>query len=168
MKNIKEVLHTIETNTHVYFFGYESPFSNFHYTKFEYKGHIVNSSEQAFMLEKAYMFDPTMIDIIAKTTNPAQVKKLGRKVQNFDAKKWSDVSFDVMVNILIRKFENENLRQLLLDTGDKIIVEASPYDSLWGAGISINDITLLKNEWTGKNLLGKALMTVRSYYKNNK
>ena len=158
----------LETNTHVYFFGYESPFSNFHYTKFEYRGHIVNSSEQAFMLEKAYMFDPSMINIIANTTNPAQVKKLGRKVQNFDEKKWFDVSFEVMVRIIIRKFENENLKQLLLNTGDKIIVEASSYDYLWGAGMSINNPDLLKNKWVGQNRLGNALMVVREFYKNNK
>lgn len=158
----------LETNTHVYFFGYESPFLNFHYTKFEYRGHTVYSSEQAFMLEKAYMFDPTMINIIAKTTNPSQVKKLGRKVQNFNEKKWFDVSFNVMVNILIRKFANEHLKQLLLDTGDKIIVEASPYDYLWGAGMGINNPDLLKNNWRGQNRLGNALMAVRHYYRNNK
>lgn len=158
----------LETNTHVYFFGYESPFSNFYYTKFEYKGHIVNSSEQAFMLEKVYMFDPTMINIIANTTNPAQVKKLGRKVQNFNEKKWFDVSFEVMVRILIRKFANENLKQVLLNTGDKIIVEASPYDYLWGAGMGINNPDLLKNKWVGQNRLGSALMVVREFYKNNK
>lgn len=158
----------LETNTHVYFFGYESPFLNFHYTKFEYRGHTVNSSEQAFMLEKAYMFDSTMIDIIANTTNPAQVKKLGRKVQNFDEKKWFDVNFEVMVRILIRKFANENIKQVLLNTGDKIIVEASPYDYLWGAGMGINNPDLLKNKWIGQNRLGNALMVVRDFYKNNK
>lgn len=71
-----------------------------------------------------------------------------------------------MVQALEAKFADPELRQILLGTGDRIIVEASPYDRIWGVGLSENDDDLYAGNWKGQNLLGKALMEVREKLKN--
>ena len=145
------------------FYGKQSPFSNFHYVEFEYKGYKVTSSEQAFMLEKALMFDKSMVKPILDATNPVDIKKLGRKVKNYDETKWNKVRYGIMVDILHAKFSNEPLKSELLGTGDELIVEASPTDKIWGAGIAIGDPRLnYPKYYPGKNLLGQALMDVRT------
>lgn len=145
------------------FYGKNSPYSNFYYVEFEYKGYKVTSSEQAFMLEKALMFDESMVKAILATTDPRAIKKLGRKVRNFDEKKWNKVRYDIMVDILLAKFSTEPLKAQLLSTGDELMVEASPNDKIWGAGLVIGDVRL---NYPGQNLLGKALMEVRTWLRN--
>ena len=53
-----------------------------------------------------------------------------------------------------------SLKELLLRTGDREIVEASPYDFIWGIGFRERDAGALRADW-GLNLLGKALMEAR-------
>lgn len=145
------------------FYGKNSPYSNFYYVEFEYKGYKVTSSEQAFMLEKASMFDKSMVERILSTTNPAEIKKLGRKVKNFDEKKWNEVRYDIMVDILCAKFSTEPLKTELLNTGIEFIVEASPTDKIWGAGLALGDPRLnYAKYYPGRNLLGHALMDARA------
>ena len=145
------------------FYGKNSPYSNFYYVEFDYKGYKVTSSEQAFMLEKALMFDKSMVERILSTTNPAEIKKLGRKVKNFDEKKWNEVRYDIMVDILCAKFSIEPLKTELLNTGIEFIVEASPTDKLWGAGLALGDPRLnYAKYYPGRNLLGHALMDARA------
>lgn len=145
------------------FYGKNSPYSNFYYVEFDYKGYNVTSSEQAFMLEKALMFDKSMVERILSTTNPAEIKKLGRKVKNFDEKKWNEVRYDIMVDILCAKFSIEPLKTELLNTGIEFIVEASPTDKIWGAGLALGDPRLnYAKYYPGRNLLGHALMDARA------
>ena len=140
------------------FYGKNSPYSNFHYVEFNYKGYKVTSSEQAFMLEKALMFDESMVKAILATTDPRTIKKLGRKVRNFNEKKWNKVRYDIMVDILLAKFSVEPLKSQLLSTGN----EASPTDKIWGAGLALGDPrSNYPNYYPGQNLLGKALMDAR-------
>lgn len=61
-------------------------------------------------------------------------------------------------------FEDPELKEILLATGDRIIVEASPYDRIWGVGLSEEDDDLYTGNWKGQNLLGKALMEVRDKF----
>lgn len=145
------------------FYGKNSPYSNFYYAEFDYKGYKVTSSEQAFMLEKALTFDKSMVERILSTTNPAEIKKLGRKVKNFDEKKWNEVRYDIMVDILCAKFSVEPLKSELLGTDDEFIVEASPTDKIWGAGLALGDPRLnYPKYYPGRNLLGHALMDSRA------
>lgn len=149
------------------FYGKNSPYSNFYYVEFEYKGYKVTSSEQAFMLEKALLFDESMVKAILATDDPRAIKKLGRKVKNFDEKKWNKVRYDIMVDILIAKFSVEPLKSELLGTGDELMVEASPNDKIWGAGLVIGDARLnYPDYYPGQNLLGKALMEAREWLRN--
>lgn len=154
------------TDKYVFFWG--SEFSNWYDCHVTYNGMHFFNSEQAFMWKKAVFFDDTKTAIeIAHTSSPAKAKRLGRKVQNFDAQKWSEVCFPIMVEVNFAKYQqNPGLKATLLSTGDKEIVEASPYDSIWGIGLHWEDDRVLnKDEWKGLNLLGRALMEVRESLK---
>jgi ribA/ribD-fused uncharacterized protein len=54
----------------------------------------------------------------------------------------------------------ENIRRMLLATGDRYLVEASPFDRIWGIGFAEKDASANRRRW-GANLLGKALVDVR-------
>ena len=106
--------------------------------------------------------------LIENTPNPKEVKKLGRLVKNYNDLIWDKVRLSNMVYVNYLKFsQNEDLKKELLDTGDKIMVEASPYDRIWGVGLDENNPLILdKANWNGLNLLGDALMEVRNKLRN--
>lgn len=149
---------------YIYFFRKENPFSNFYPCKFKYDGKTFYNSEQAFMYEKARTFnDYTIMNKILTITDPKECKKLGRHVKNYNEYFWDAIREQVMFNVLVCKFkDNPNLWNKLNDTNDSILVEASPYDLIWGVGLSETD-SRIKDEknWKGQNLLGKVLMQVR-------
>ena len=154
------------TDTHVFFWG--SVFSNWAEAKFEYKGHEFNNTEQAFMWEKAMFFDDKKIaQKILENENPKDCKDLGRKVKHFDQESWMINCFTFMVAVNYAKYtQHPELKETLLSTGDKVIVEASPHDKIWGIGLHWNDDRCLdESNWEGMNLLGKALMHVRETLK---
>ena len=63
---------------------------------------------------------------------------------------------------MINQNQNEYLKQELLKTEGKYIVESSPVDTIWGIGISSDDPRRFnKSEWNGQNLLGKILTQLR-------
>lgn len=150
----------VETKDSIYFLGQE--FSNFHKANFTIKDIQFNSSEQAFMFSKAKHFnDEETANKILESNSPSESKKLGRQVKNFDEKEWNKVSEKYMNIILKHKFEdNEHLKNMLLDTNEKQIVECSPFDKKWGIGINVDEAVNGK-EWKGENKLGNSLMTVR-------
>jgi ribA/ribD-fused uncharacterized protein len=136
-----------------YTFFWGGEFSNWHPAKIKYKGHTFANSEQAYMWEKASFFnDEQTADLILKTPNPSENKKLGRKVKNFDADKWSAVSFEIMYDICLEKFkQNPKLKELLL--ANENFVEASPFDKIWGIGMAENDPNINDpTKWRGQNL----------------
>ena len=154
------------TDTHVFFWGGE--FSNWFTCYFEYQDHEFFNSEQAFMWEKARFFrDEEMAELILHTQNPKDAKALGRKVRGFDTERWMVGSYAYMVAVNYAKYsQNPRLRDKLLATGDKTLVEASPHDKIWGIGMSENNPNCLdETKWQGMNLLGKALMQVRKQIK---
>lgn len=155
------------TTTHAYFWG--SVFSNWYPSTFIYKNIKFHNSEAALMYEKASLFndEKSMQRIITtKDQNPRKVKAFGRKVSPYDDKAWNSVRYQLMVDILLQKFtQNPEMLEILLDTCDRVIVEGSPYDAIWGVGLHWNDdLILTESNWKGDNLLGKALMEVRSMF----
>jgi len=122
------------------------------------------TAEHYMMVQKALLFnDKETIIKILETNSPKEAKRLGRLVKNYDNDTWHRISLDVVIKGNIAKFQQNNkLGDFLKSTGDKIIVEASPYDKVWGIGMSMNDPDILdESKWRGKNLLGKALMKAR-------
>ena len=104
---------------------------------------------------------------ILAAEKPAIAKALGREVKNFNAAVWADTSYKIVVEGNRHKFaQNESLKSFLLHTDNKIIVEASPPDAIWGIGLA-QDSEEAQNPftWKGTNLLGFALMEVRDILK---
>ena len=116
------------------------------------------------MLGKARLFqDKVAAEKILASDDPRKIKKLGRSVQNFDDKLWDSVKYPLVLTGNYNKFvQNPQLRNFLLSTGKSILVEASPYDRVWGIGLSADDPRAKDpRQWLGRNLLGFALMEVR-------
>ena len=149
---------------HVAFWG--SAFSNFYPCSFTEGGKVWKNSEQCFMAKKAeYFKDMEILEEILKAETPEKAKKLGRKVKNFDAEKWSKVCFDKMYDAVYAKFsQNNDLKELLLssDFEGKGFVEGSPFDAIWGVKMDWRNPDIDNEEnWKGQNLLGKVLNKVR-------
>jgi ribA/ribD-fused uncharacterized protein len=143
-----------------YFYG--GYCSQWYPTNFVFKGVTYTSSEQWMMAMKAAsMNDYSSYAKIMNSSDPKYIKELGRNVKNYDDKKWSEERYKVVVFGNYLKFnQNEKLKDWLINTKDKMIVEASPIDKIWGIGLSVKDANAGK-EWKGDNLLGKAIMEVR-------
>ncbi|KZV88237.1 DUF1768-domain-containing protein [Exidia glandulosa HHB12029] len=121
------------------------------------------TAEHWMMTEKARLFgDEDIRAQILAVSDPNKVKALGRKIANFDEKVWEENRLRIVEEGNELKFrQDDNLREKLLATGDKILVEASPQDRIWGIGYPQKTALLHKDEW-GLNLLGQALMNVRA------
>lgn len=151
-----------------YFWREDSPFSNFNtHAPFIYKGNTFTNSEQAFMYMKSLEFkDLESTHKILLETSPKQVKKLGRGVKNYDDKIWTEKREAIMKDILRTKFSVPYYRNKLLKTGDAELVEASPFDRIWGIGLASSDSrSKSKDTWLGQNLLGKILTEIKDEIK---
>lgn len=164
MKSIKDLPEKLNECDLIAFWKVGEPwgcFSNWYPAKVD----NLPTSEHAMMFEKALLFnDLEILDEITKAKTPAEVKALGRKVKNFDPKVWDSQKVKIVTNVLLKKFtQNETLKLILLSTGDKVLVEASPLDSIWGIGLAADNPRLLTPlMWPGENLLGFCLMEVRN------
>ena len=89
-------------------------------------------------------------------------KEIGRRVEGFTVKEWDAAKRNVMFEVVLAKFtQNKGLAELLIRTGERRIVEASPFDYVWGAGMKEEEIRA-GGEWIGcENLLGIVLERVR-------
>lgn len=138
---------------------YDSQKSDFYQSGVKY-----NCTEQFMMASKARLFgDWEVQKQIMSTSSPRDQKALGRTVKGFDQKIWEAERENIVFMGNILKFsQNGHLFQFLLDTGDLTIVEASPWDKVWGVGTDTqNPSTFDKRLWNGTNLLGKAIMSAR-------
>lgn len=153
-----------QTDKFTFFFGKADVFSNWHEASFEYRGHKFNCVEQFMMYSKARLFnDHEIAEKIMATKDQKEQKALGRLVKNFDGKVWDEKCLSIVTVGCREKFsQNPKLLQALIATGDRVLVEASPYDKIWGIGLSENDPNAqLPEKWKGQNLLGVALTNVR-------
>lgn len=133
--------------------------------RFEVDGVSYPTAEHFMMAEKARLFgDRETCSRILKASNPGEAKKLGRGVQGFEEPKWNEARFEFVVQGNRAKFgQNPELGTFLKNTGERILVEASPVDRVWGIGLAEDDPRAERPaEWQGLNLLGFALMEVRS------
>ena len=154
----------VETKDFVFFWKPPGVFSQWTEATFEIDGITYNCAEQFMMAAKARLFGDRVIEAqILASSSPQRQKALGRKVSGFDDTVWSRECLGLVIQGNLAKFDqNPELREILLATGDKVLVEASPLDRLWGVGLSADDAQILdRSQWRGKNLLGQALMEVR-------
>jgi ribA/ribD-fused uncharacterized protein len=141
-------------------------FSQWYPSPFEVDGLRYETAEHWMMAGKAKLFNDTAtLNEIVQEPSPAEVKKLGRKVKNFDGNLWSQNAYSIVTEGNYHKFDqNEALKNFLLSTENKIIVEASPYDAIWGTGMKAHEPNPYL--WKGTNLLGFALMEARDMLTN--
>lgn len=142
----------------------QSCFSQWWIAPIEVDRKLYRSAEHWMMAKKAELFNDIAIEQqILLVKSPAEAKKLGRKVKNFDPIKWDEEKFNIVVEGNFYKFsQHAELKDFLLNTNERILVEASPVDKIWGIGMAA-DNQHIENPllWKGENLLGYALMEVR-------
>ena len=138
----------------------EAPFSNFYPVVFRVGKFKFTCLEQAFQFFRAKTLNKLLAaSRIYRSRDPVEMKRIGDDLGTSDL--WEDRKFDVMFVCLCNKFkQNEDLKHLLLKTGNCELVEATP-GRLWGCGATLSSNLLRRHEWPGENKHGKILMSVR-------
>lgn len=148
-----------------YVLFWDSVFSQWHPARFTVGGVEYANAEQYMMCNKASTFnDEDAFHRILNSKSPAEAKAIGRQVKNYDDSTWNKARVGVVIKGNYHKFsQNPEMKDILLSTGTRILVEASPHDKIWGIGLGENDARALNpGEWRGYNLLGYSLVIVRS------
>lgn len=161
----------------IFFWGHHTKFNSvgkeclsqwYQYSPFEINGIIFKTAEHYMMAKKAeLMDDENSLKKILTSKTPKDAKAIGRQIKNFNSTLWNEKKLSIVVEGNFHKFnQNDNIKAFLLKTKDKILVEASPYDKIWGVGMTQDDSNILyPSKWKGENLLGIALMKVRTKLK---
>ncbi|ACK40065.1 NADAR family protein [Listeria monocytogenes] len=163
---------------YIFFWGHQpaedgkiskSCFSQWWICSFKVDGVEYNCAEQFMMAEKAKLFnDMEMREKILAAKHPKQAKDFGRLISGFQEDIWLKNRFNIVMRANQAKFsQNEELKKFLMQTKNRILVEASPVDKIWGIGMA-TDNKNVENPlyWKGLNLLGFALMVVRDELEN--
>lgn len=173
IEELRERVSASESFSYVYFWGHQpskdgsvgkSCFSQWYEAPFDIDGTIYRTAEHWMMAEKARLFGDEDVALeIVGANDPKTAKALGRKVRNFDDSVWKSKCRDIVTAGNLAKFcQNEKLHKYLSSTGESVLVEASPYDRVWGIGLKQEDKRAANPlEWQGSNLLGFVLMDVR-------
>jgi ribA/ribD-fused uncharacterized protein len=183
IRSVKELIQFTQTGKrvkYVFFWGHrqqqsghisKSCLSNWYPAPFTVKGILYPTTEHYMMAQKALLFEDTATYTrILKAKTPGEAKKLGRSVQGFDEDTWTQHRVEIVVQGNEAKFsQHDALKTYLLSTQERILVEASPRDRIWGIGMAADDPHIENpNAWNGLNLLGFALMEVRSRLQKQK
>jgi ribA/ribD-fused uncharacterized protein len=159
--NHRKEFHDLDTEF-VFFWG--GPYSQWAHSPFVWDGKEFPTAEHFMMYHKCLTFeDHARAEQVLKYPGPDQVKAIGRQIENYDDDTWAAVRFNVVTYGNILKFSQnpkfyDVLRRDYME-GDKILVEASPEDRVWGIGKHETDEGLDNiDNWNGQNLLGYAIM----------
>lgn len=125
-------------------------FSNFARYPFKIRGKTWITSEHYFQAQKFH--NEEYQEQIRKAKTAMIAARLGRSRKVPIRNDWESIKDEVMHQAVLAKFtQNEEIRKILLSTGDEKIVEHTERDSYWGDG----------GDGSGKNMLGQILMRVR-------
>lgn len=178
VEELKDYVNRGNKVKYIFFWGHQKKgaevsktcFSQWYESEFSADGVTYMTAEHFMMAEKARLFnDSVTYEKIINASNPGEAKSLGREVKGFDDSIWVRHRFEIVVQGNQLKFEqNPDLKEFLMNTGDRVLVEASPVDKIWGVGLaSDNQKVENPNLWRGLNLLGFALMEVREILHSN-
>ncbi|WP_051718189.1 NADAR family protein [Streptomyces megasporus] len=132
---------------------------------FTVDGTVYATAEHWMMAAKARLFgDAEAEERVLAAAEPGAAKAVGRTVRGFDEETWARHRFDIVVEGGVHKFgQHADLRAYLSATGERVLVEASPLDRVWGIGLTADDERAADPaRWRGLNLLGFALMEARA------
>ncbi len=140
----------------IYFYSTRDPnygcFSNFSLHGFELDNLWWPTSEHYFQAQKFIESDRPWFEKINQAKTPSIAAKMGRDRSHPLRTDWEQVKDDIMQRGVLKKFTTHaKIREILLATGDELIVENAPKDYYWGCGA----------DGSGKNQLGQILMAVR-------
>ncbi len=144
-------------------FFWHGPFSQWYPSRFIIEGITYSCAEQYMMYKKALLFnDVITANKILRETSPKKQKSLGRKVKWFDPVRWEQVAQEIVYAGNYNKFtQNADLMVKLLSSNGTL-VEASPFDTVWGIGLSKDDPKALSRAtWQGTNWLGEILTNLK-------
>jgi hypothetical protein len=170
---LRELVHEGAEPEYLFFYGHTpsksgritaSCLSQWWEDPFVVGGERYPTAEHFMMASKAELFgDHEKAATIRQAPDPKTAKVLGREVSGFDTEAWERHRYDIVVDGNLAKFrQHRDLGEYLLGTGDKVIVEASKMDLVWGSGLAREEKNATKPDyWRGLNLLGFALMEVR-------
>lgn len=137
--------------------------SNFYTCEIEYQGIVYKSVEAFYVAQKCkndqmingiYYTPADFKEMIARTSSPGHVKKIGQKMKI--RSDWDEKKLDFMNWGIREKFKKEELKDLLLSTDNLLLIEGNFWhDNFWGSCYCD------KCGNRGKNHLGKILMKVR-------
>jgi len=159
---------------YLYFWGHTAPahapvgkacFSQWYPAAFTEGGTTYPTTEHYMMAEKARLFgDEATRAAILQARHPDEAKRLGRQLAAFDEATWQAARQQIVVRGNLLKFsQHPPLAAFLRQTGSRVLVEASPVDSIWGIGLAQHHPDAAQPaKWPGLNLLGFALMEVRA------
>jgi ribA/ribD-fused uncharacterized protein len=171
--NIEKLISENQNNKYLFFWGHQpnkdgsvskTCFSQWWLSSFEVENVTYKTAEHWMMAKKAALFnDNEILEKIIGADSPAEAKKLGREVKNYIDSIWLENRFEIVRQGNFHKFsQNKDLGAFLINTKERILVEASPVDSIWGIGMATDHKDVNNPEkWRGLNLLGFALMEVR-------
>ncbi len=152
-----------------FIFFWRGPFSQWVKPGFTVDGVFYKTAEHWMMAEKARLFnDEETLQKIIEADHPSIAKDLGRQVKNYKEDLWAQHRYNIVLSGNRYKFtQNNESKAILLETGSKILVEASPVDRIWGIGLA-EDNEVIHNpcNWQGLNLLGFALTDLRDELKH--
>lgn len=160
-------------NKYLFFWGHQPSndgvitktcFSQWWLSSFVVDGITYKTAEHWMMAKKAALFnDDEILEKIIQADSAAEAKKLGREVRNYVDSVWLENRYEIVKQGSFHKFsQNADLSTFLINTKDRILVEASPVDAIWGIGIASDHKDVpYPEKWEGLNLLGFALMEVR-------
>jgi ribA/ribD-fused uncharacterized protein len=151
-------------------FFWPGPFSQWAHAEFIVDNIKYNCAEQFMMHQKALHFnDLAIADDIMHTSLPDAQKRLGRQVKGFVESEWNAVAKDLVYVGNYHKFtQNIKLMTQLMATEDTLLVEASPFDKIWGIGLDASAAAKTpQDKWPGKNLLGLVLTELRDNLNRN-
>ncbi|MGI8333751.1 NADAR family protein [Actinomadura scrupuli] len=132
---------------------------------FTVEGVTYRTAEHWMMAGKARLFgDEEVLARIVAAPHPKAAKDLGRRVRGYDEETWAAHRSDIVTAGNVAKFgQDPALKEYLLGTGGRVLVEASPLDRIWGIGLPADDERAVRpSQWRGLNLLGFALMRARA------
>ncbi|MBO9633170.1 MAG: NADAR family protein [Chitinophagaceae bacterium] len=159
---------------YIYFWGHTAAsdtvgkecFSQWYPGTFTVNNVVYKTAEHWMMAQKALLFrNPEIFRKIVTSEKPGEVKELGRQIIGFDELIWDAEKYNIVRLGNIHKFnQHKALKEFLLSSDGRVLVEASPLDNIWGIGLA-KDSEYISNlyAWPGTNLLGFALMEVRDF-----
>jgi ribA/ribD-fused uncharacterized protein len=176
LEDLQFLFNSGEQMKFVYFWGHQAPrdgsisqtcFSQWYHSPFDEEGVTYLTAEHYMMAAKARLFnDQDACQRVLASKTPGEAKAEGRKVLNFKEEIWLTHRFEIVCRANEAKFgQHSSMQQYLVQTGDRVLVEASPTDRIWGIGLASSDEDAKDpNKWRGLNLLGFALMHARRQF----